>query len=1018
MDNKITTEQKSTPGIWRSLDEYHGDEKVLDQKGHEFLPGVTDDFDPEKHLTGISRRKFLALAGSVAAVAAAGCTNYKDKGAIVPYTKKPEDMVVGVANYYASTCTGCSLNCGVLIKTREGRPIKVDGNPDHPVSKGKICSKGQGLVLNLYDPSRLKNPRVKKGGAFADETWANTDKLVLEALKGANGKEIAIVSHTNNSPAFQSLLNDFTAKYPSVKSYSYELFSDEAKNNAWKKSYGSGSFPVIKWNEAKVVLSLEGDFLGTDGNRVEQMRLYAQTRDVNNIKNFSRVYSAEANVSITGINADYRLRVLPHQQFALVGALLKALGEKGVSVPAFGQAKSLKDVAGELKLSVKTLENLVKDLYENRGKSIVFAGKMLDEATHILVNLLNDVLGNTALYEKESVNNASLTASSEVAAFVQRLKNKQVHTVIHINCDPVAHFPSDWNYKDALKNAAAVVTFSEIDNDTVAASTLSLPVNHNFESWGDAKTRTGVHSLMQPVIAPLYSTRQPEAALLHWLNEDKEFNQDTYHQYLKNYWQKSVFAGSGSTLSYEKFWLTALHDGLYVSGEKANASYSFNSSALSGLSAPAAKGVTLGLYESMNLGDGRFANNGWLQELPHPVSKVTWDNYAAISYAFSKEINVKTGDEVEVSAGGKTVALPVLVQPGLADNFVAVELGYGAENVPIVAKEVGVNANVFLKAPGSFFVSGAEVKATGKKLKLFSTQDHHSFDDPLIKDIHLKREIIREGTVAEFVKNPKFLHEEKAEKEHINLYTEVEYKDVKWGMAIDLNKCTGCGECVVACNVENNIPVVGKESVGRGREMMWLRIDRYYAGEPDEPKVSVQPMLCQHCDQAPCENVCPVVATTHSPDGLNQMIYNRCVGTRYCSNNCPFKVRRFNFFDFRDKFRDGYYYSQSVELVHNPEVTVRSRGVMEKCSFCVQRISEARANAVAENRPLKGSDVQTACQVACGTDAIKFGDINNKNEEFYTYRNHELGYYLLEELNIRPNVTYLAKLRNTLSEEA
>jgi Fe-S-cluster-containing dehydrogenase component len=435
--------------------------------------------------------------------------------------------------------------------------------------------------------------------------------------------------------------------------------------------------------------------------------------------------------------------------------------------------------------------------------------------------------------------------------------------------------------------------------------------------------------------------------------------------------------------------------------------------------APKVSGYALHLKESYQVRDGRFANNGWLQELPHPVSKVTWDNYVAISPATAKELGFENGDISEITVGSQLLQIPVFIQPGAAENSITIELGYGRTNGGTVGTNVGFNANKLLNTDGltQWLYTGADIKKVSGDYKLVTAQTIYAFDEGNKVDLPKKRGIIKEGTVDEYLKNPHFISEgEHQEMESVN--PQIEYPGLKWGMSIDLNKCLGCNDCVVGCTVENNVPVVGKEQVEKGREMHWLRIDRYYSGTAEDPVVVNQPMLCQHCDQAPCENVCPVVATNHSPDGLNQMVYNRCVGTRYCSNNCPYKVRRFNFYNFRDHFRDGYQEDPVFALLQNPEVTVRSRGVMEKCTFCIQRISEARSDATAEGREIKGSDVTTACQDACGTNAIKFGDINDEQSEFYNYRNHELGYYVLKELNIKPNVTYLAKLRNTPTEKS
>jgi molybdopterin-containing oxidoreductase family iron-sulfur binding subunit len=522
----------------------------------------------------------------------------------------------------------------------------------------------------------------------------------------------------------------------------------------------------------------------------------------------------------------------------------------------------------------------------------------------------------------------------------------------------------------------------------------------------------------------LLSTRQKESILLTWISGSSvKYNLDLYRNYLMSNWKDNIYPSFNSKLNYEQFWNGALHDGL-VNYPVAPATYgAFNSSSLNGIyNFPSISGYVLALKEGYAVGDGRFSNNGWLNELPNPVSKIVWDNYASISMKTANDLGVKTNDLIEISSGNRILKIPVNIQPGCADKTITIELGYGRLNSGTISDGVGFNANVLQSKDSgisTWLFTNVKLQKAGGSYPLAVTQEFHAFDKGLTKDAAQKRNIIRQGTVEEFKKNPDFIREGR-EDEHTSLYpphTELN-KGVKWAMSVDLNKCLGCGECVISCYSENNIPVVGKEQVSKGRDMQWLRIDRYYSGDPEEPEVSQQPMLCQHCDDAPCENVCPVVATTHSPDGLNQMIYNRCVGTRYCSNNCPYKVRRFNYFNYRDHFNNGYQQSPIFDLVFNPEVTVRSRGVMEKCTFCVQRIMEAREDAIRDNKPLKGSDVHTACQEACITTAIHFGDMNDPASEINKYRNHKLGYHVLENLNTKPNVTYLAKLKNTDREDA
>ncbi|MBA4250200.1 MAG: molybdopterin oxidoreductase [Chlorobiaceae bacterium] len=1027
-DNK---DQNLDVNYWRSFEELNGDVKSLKLKHDEFHEGVTEDFDPEKNLSGISRRKFLALVGASAALAGAGCSDYREKGEIVAYNKKPEEIVIGKANYYSSTCSSCSLACGILIKTREGRPIKIDGNPDHPINKGKICAKGQASILNLYDPSRYQRPTKGNFGFRNDIDWKTVDKEIKNILTTNDGKEIAIVLHKVNSPTAIKVLEEFKNKYPTLKFYYYDLFDDGAKLSAFRKTHGVAALPVIKFEDAKIILALEGDFLGVDGNKLEQGRKFAERRDVDDTKNFSRVYSVEGNLSITGMNSDYRLRLSPVHQYEFVASLLNELILKrnigGIALDGVARevvsSVSLDSFASKHDLDKNVLKSLADDLANHRSDVLVFAGSILNEETHILVNLLNEVLGNSKLFSTTEINENlhEYSSKTEIENLVQSMKNGNVKLLIHFDSNPVYHLSKDFDYENALKNVANTVTLCIEENETAALSNYVLPINHNFESWGDASVRNGLFSLLQPVISPLYDTRQKEAILLHWMNDNVDnFDDKQYLNFLKNNWMTNVYPKINSPLTFDRYWNISLHDGVSQAKNKSQINYQFNRAALNSINKPKVSGnYCLTLTENLNIADGRFANNGWLQELPHPISKVTWDNYAAISHQTGKKINLKINDLVEISVHGKTKIFPVVLQPGLANNFINIELGFGRTHCPVIAADVGVNANHLLSKENfgsSNLYDNVTIKKVDGKGTVVTTQEHHNYDEALIQEAHKKRFIIIEGTVNQYLKDPKFVQ---TRPRHTlkNINKEHEYKDVKWAMSIDLNKCIGCGDCVVGCNVENNIPIVGKDQVGRGREMQWLRIDRYYSGTPENPKINVQPMLCQHCDQAPCENVCPVVATTHSPDGLNQMIYNRCVGTRYCSNNCPYKVRRFNFFNFRDNLKNSYYEQDSISLLHNPEVTVRSRGVMEKCTFCIQRIMDAREEVTRSGIKLKGTDVKTACQEACNTNAIKFGDMNDLESEINRYRNHDLGYVVLEDTNVRPNVTYIAKLRNSHSEE-
>ncbi|HUI65801.1 MAG TPA: 4Fe-4S dicluster domain-containing protein, partial [Bacteroidota bacterium] len=983
--------------------------------------------------SSMSRKQFLALLSASAAFAAAGCADYRDKGEIVPYTRKPEEVTPGVPNFYASTCTGCDQACGILIKTREGRPIKIDGNPDHPINRGAICAKGQASVLNLYDPNRLRVPRRgTTSGQTGDLDWASADVEIRRAIHeaGARKKQIAVITSPVHSPTTRRLIQAFAAAYPTVRHYSYALFHDQVRRDAWNTCYGDSALPAIAWDEARVILALESDFLGTEGFTVEQIRQFASRRDIQNVEDFSRLYCVEGAVSLTGANADYRLRLRPDAQLEFVCAILNEIGpvrsaaSLDAHLPPQASAITLSDFASRHGLSIEILMRLVDDLLEHRARSVIIAGNTLPVEVHIAVNYLNELLGGTALLKMDqSATAAATTTPDDWASLIQSMKRGEVGMVIHWDVNPVFHFPAAMGYADALKAVPLSVSMVEEEDETAAGTSIVLPVHHALESWGDFEVRTGIISLQQPVIAPLYDTRQREGALLTWLSVDGRYREDIYHDYLMQRWEDEVFPQMRARTDFRTYWFSALHDGVVERQSKAAAKMKFIPAALGALTAlERREGFVLALRENHSIGDGRFANNGWLQELPHPISKVVWDNYAALSPSTAQELLVTQGDVIEVVVGDVHQRLPVFVQPGLADRFISIELGYGRTHAGPIGSGVGVRVADFLGVSGltggRIFTVSSVTKAPGTH-RLVSTQEHHLLDEgPLsqqLKNIAARRGIVREGTLEEYRRNPDFIHEEQTKLPTIT--PRVEYTGLKWAMAIDLNKCVGCNACVSACNVENNVPVVGKDQVGRGREMQWIRIDRYFSGSPDAPSLSHQPMLCQHCDNAPCENVCPVAATNHSPDGLNQMVYNRCVGTKYCSNNCPYKVRRFNFYNFRSELADGYYEQEPQNLAYNPEVTVRSRGVMEKCTFCIQRIMEAREHATEHGRALKGSDVRTACQEACPAQAITFGDMNDPDSDITRFRKMSLGYYVLDDVNTRPNVTYVARLRNLHSEK-
>ncbi len=1005
MSNSQKENQNQT--YWTTLKEYHNDPSTAEVKANEFMKGVTDEFDISE-MPKVSRRKFLALLSASAAFAAAGCSDYFEKGEIVPYNNRPEEVIPGIANYYASTCSGCEQACGILVKTREGRPIKVDGNPDHPINQGKVCNIAQASVLNLYDPSRLKKPQKRLGGRFIETSWNSVDKDVVAGLQKAvsENKEIALIIEPVRSPAFQKLINDFSKVYPTAKIYSYNFSTGGAAKNALENPRN------ISFDKAKVIVSFDSDFLYGEGNFIENARAFVKGRNAGDLNNFNRLYVIEGGMSLTGMNSDYRIRLRPDAQLQFINLIQNSMN---------GNSAGLQQFASAHKIDIKVIEQLLKDIQQYRNKTAFVAGNHLPEEVHIAVNQMNQN-SNEVFSDIDNIEYFRNSSIEDLNELTGKMKNNSVGAVIIMDSNPVYHLPQDFDFSNSLKNVPLTVTLSEYENETSVNSNYVLPINHMLESWGDYNARKGIYSLQQPVIAPLYDTRQKEAVLLNWLNENPgAYKENIYHEYLMNSWNESGFT-TGTSLTPQKFWYSALEAGVVQTEQKqVNAIQNQQQSQVNyNRNITPTNDYVVQLRESYSVGNGKFANNGMLQELPHPVTKIVWDNYASVSPDTAKDLDVDSNDLVEITIENRKQKFPVFVQPGMADKVILIETGYGRTNAGAVANNVGVNANVLMSKNfqlSPVLYNNAKITKVDGKYELVSTSEHHRLDDEFLLDVHKKRHIIREGNLQNYnPDDPNYLNA--GDRVHKSLHKLAEFtkEGVKWGMGIDLNKCIGCSVCVTSCNVENNIPVVGKDQVDRGREMHWLRIDRYYSGTPNNPEVATQPMLCQHCDTAPCENVCPVVATTHSEDGLNQMAYNRCVGTRYCSNNCPYKVRRFNFYDFRDNFEDGYYNQQPFNLVNNPEVTVRSRGVMEKCTFCIQRIMQAREDAIEQGRPLRGSDVVTACQSACPTDAIVFGDTNDPNSSVSKYREHNLAYHVLDEINTRPNVTYLAKLRNTNSE--
>jgi MoCo/4Fe-4S cofactor protein with predicted Tat translocation signal len=944
----------------------------------------------------VSRRDFLTLAGFGLAAAAAACSRAPVQKAI-PMLNQPEQMTPGVANYYATTCGGCSAGCALLVKTRDGRPIKIEGNAESSVFGGGTCAAGQATVLSLYDDARLKGP-LWRGQPAA---WADVDAHVSARIAAAVAarKRVVLLSRTILGPATRRLVREWASR-PGFEHVTRDAVSYAALRDATRASFGVEAIPHYRFGGASVIVGIEADFLGTWLSPVEFTREFAGRRRPESGALMSRHVQFESGLSLTGSNADLRVPIAPSEQGLVALALLHRIARRhgGLEVPEINESS----------LDAGALDAAADDLWRARGESIVVCGAH-DEATQTLVHAMNALLGNIG--RTVDLDNPSLQKQGDDAAFarlVEDMAERRVDVLILYGVNPAYDAPDADRFVAAMERVPLTVSLADRLDETAARADIVCPDHHFLEAWGDAEPIARRCSLAQPTIAPLFDTRAAQASLLAWQGRTPDF-----YEYLRAHWREAFFPAQDRYDTFDEFWDHSLHDGVFERSPRLASARRFDgdctraaASVLRGHAqaiADARGGYELHLYEPVGVRDGAHANNPWLQELPDPVSKVTWGNYAAIAPALASRLALADGDVVSIEAAGRLVELPVLVQPGQSPQTISVALGYGRARGGRVADGVGANAYPLAQVIGRsrrYVRAGVRVARTGRRDPLAATQTHHSMEG---------REIVKQTRLASFLESaPAAAHAELP-----NLWADRPRGEHNWGMAIDLTACTGCSACVTACQAENNVPVVGRDEVRRGREMHWIRIDRYYAGSEHAPETLVQPMMCQHCEHAPCEPVCPVLATVHSSDGLNQQVYNRCVGTRYCENNCPYKVRRFNWFEYarNDRF-DFNMNSPLGEMVLNPDVTVRSRGVMEKCSLCVQRIQAGKLEATREARAIADGDIQTACQQVCPAEAIVFGDLADPSSRVSRLSRQQRRYRVLEEVGTRPNVTYLAKVRN------
>ena len=975
------------------------------------------------------RRDFLKYLGfSTAAAAVAASCEMPVKKAI-PFANKPEDVVPGISKYYATTYVQDGDVVSVLAKVRDGRPIKIEGNDLSPITMGGTSARVQASVLDLYDTARLRFPTIDG----KEVTFEAIDKSLAGAIAGP----VVLLTSTITSPSTKEIITAFLAKYPGSRhvvvdavSYSGMLLANEA-------SYGKRAIPSYHFENAKAIVSIGADFLGTWLSPVEFNRQYVAGRKIDE-KNpaMSKHIHFDSIATLTGSNADERYLHRPSETGAVVTALLAAVNGQG--------ATGITDA--KLKAGI---EKAAKALNENKGAALVVAGSN-DQNVQLVVNAINAAIGaNGTTIDFGTTNNCRQGIDADFAKLVEDMNAGTVNTLLIYGANPAYSWFDAEKFKAGLKKVRTTVSFNTKADETTVLCKYVLPDHHYLESWGDAEAKTGYYSFIQPTIFPLFKTRQWQDSLLKWSGSTVD-----YLAYLKTFWGGKVGGEAG--------WDKALQDGVMnPAAVPAISAGGFNSggstAALTALGTKKGGKTELVVYEKVSIG-AHGAANPWLQEMPDPVTRATWDNYVVISPAMARTLldidlnkNGQADDYevnppkkvVRVTVNGKTIELPALIIPNTHPDVIGIAVGYGrSAGVGKAADGFGKNAFPLLSLNGntvSYINTDVKIEATGDTYPVALTQTHNRYDTTQ----GVRTEVVKELTLAAFKKDPSEIREDR-EKElkpwgglekfesKGTLYPVYDRPGIKWGMAIDMNSCTGCGACVVACTAENNVPVVGKPEVLRGHEMHWIRIDRYYSGDMDNPDVLFEPMLCQHCDNAPCENVCPVAATNHSSEGINQMIYNRCIGTRYCANNCPFKVRRFNWADYTgaDSFPDNQRSVLSdvvmnmnddlTRMVLNPDVTVRSRGVIEKCSFCVQRTQESKLKAKRESRPMVDNDIKVACQQACPTNAITFGNANDKNSAITKVRaeNPNRQFYVLEQLHVLPNVTYLAKVRNQEEEHA
>ncbi|MBN2349553.1 MAG: TAT-variant-translocated molybdopterin oxidoreductase [Bacteroidales bacterium] len=988
---------------WKSLEELKIDYRPQENQG-ENLPdknALAELFDDKTISSNSSRRDFLKLFGFTVTSAALAASCEMPVRKAIPYVIQPEQITPGKAQYYASTFFDGHDYSSILVKVRDGRPIKIEGNTLSSITHGGTNARTQASILNLYDDARYKHPAIDG----KETSWEEINGKIINNLNSAKGKGEKVVLLTSGiiSPSTRWVINDFLQAYPNIRHVVYDTISASGMLLANEKSFGEKIIPSYSIDKAELIVSFAADFLGTWLSPVEFTKQYVKNRKLENgQKKMSRHIQFEAGMSLTGSNADKRIQIKPSEEKIILGTLYNLIAAQTGNTTFNSEPCKI------------NLTSLAKELILHKGKSLVVSGSN-DTENQYLVNTINSMLGNygNTIHIDQPFNHKQ-GIDKDMEILVKEMHEGKISGMIMYNVNPVYDYPQSELFIQGIKKVGFSVSMPVFTEETAELCNYICPDHYFLEAWNDAEFKKGQFSLCQPAIRPIYNTRAAQESFLRWTGKP-----DAYDEVIKTYWEKNMYPKSGATGFYD-FWVQSLHDGIFEPDRSsASPQPKIELTGLSGIFSNIQSidtGIEIQLYENVSVGNGKYANNPWLQELPDPVSKITWDNYAAVSPKFAEERSLETGDLISIN---KEFKLPVLIQPGQAYNTISIALGYGRTTSGIVAKDVGINVYPLVRTDNKnrqYYLTHSEVKKAGSGHQFAQTQSHFSMEG---------RPIIREASLEEYLNNPvsgNEMHEE-VDKHNQTLYKEHQFPGHHWGMSVDLNSCVGCSACLIACSAENNVPVVGKKEVARNHEMHWIRIDRYYNGDVEDPAVVRQPVMCQHCDNAPCENVCPVAATNHSDEGINQMAYNRCIGTRYCNNNCPYKVRRFNWFDYtmadsiKNNTRDPEGMTLDLKrLVLNPDVTVRAKGVIEKCSFCIQRIQDKKLTAKLENRKLQDGEIIPACAQACPADAIVFGDLNDPESKISKHFSDSRNYHLLEELHTLPSVGYLTKIRNTSSE--